>query len=104
VGGQAAANIPRSSFIVQLVGALATVGNNAKPSTIKLGLHIYTAGVCLQQAVILGFVVLCVLFQRRMNRESSRHVSQGNRLMLALYLSLALITVNALLLSPTSSI
>lgn len=88
------ANSLRSSFIVQLIGALATVGNNPKPSTVKLGLHIYTAGVCLQQAVILGFLVLCVLFQRRMNRESSGNVLQGNRLVLALYLSLMLITVS----------
>ncbi|KIN02157.1 hypothetical protein OIDMADRAFT_28273 [Oidiodendron maius Zn] len=81
-----------TSFIVQLVGALTTVGNNKKPSTVATGLHIYTAGVCLQQAVILSFLILCILFQRRMNRESERNLIQGNRLVIALYISLALIT------------
>jgi hypothetical protein len=80
---------------------LTTVGNNATVKTITVGLHIYTAGVCLQQAVILGFLILCIVFQRRMNRESTRNLVLGNRLVIALFLSLSLITVPPPIAPPT---
>jgi hypothetical protein len=88
-----------SAFIVQLAGALLTVNNSNNPSSASktaMALHIYTAGVALQQAVILvffglGTAFLVRLLKRRDITAESR--AKGIRLMFVLYASLLLITV-----------
>ncbi|RDW57700.1 hypothetical protein BP5796_12501 [Coleophoma crateriformis] len=77
-----------TSFLIQLCGALFAVRKNATSTT--QGLHIYTAGVCIQEAVIIGFFVFSIIFQRRL--PSATRSSGATKLIYVLYASLALIT------------
>lgn len=84
--------------MIQLVGAITLLGKNT--SNKSNGLHIYTAGVAIQQAVILGFVLLVVVFQRRLKRESGSTIAgRAAKLLYVLYASLVLITVRSPALS-----
>lgn len=81
-------------FILQLAGAAITTSNDN--STINTGLHIYTAGVALQQFFIVCFIVLSVIFRRRLARECDPEKAKSVQpLLYTLYLSLALISVSA---------
>lgn len=52
------------SFVIQVVGAImASPGTD--PSVIKIGINVYTGAIALQQACILMFTGLMVLFLRR---------------------------------------
>ena len=79
-------------FLVQVYGAASASGNTVPESQIERGLHIYMAGVGLQQAFILFFIFLAFRFHQYLNRhpESSAH---AKRLLYVLYLVLTLITV-----------
>jgi|HubBroStandDraft_4_1064222.scaffolds.fasta_scaffold491449_2 hypothetical protein len=84
------------SFIVQLGGALMTLSTN--PTSMQNGLHIYTAGVCLQEVVILLFISLGVLFFRRLAAmPDAENLKGAKKLMIILYISLTLITVSSTL-------
>ena len=81
------------SFIIQLGGALMTLGD--QPSAQQNGLHIYTGGVCLQETVILIFLGLGVIFYRRLVSLSGvENLIGAKKLIIALYVSLALISVS----------
>jgi hypothetical protein len=82
------------SFFIQLTGGLLTIRSDNPEKNLK-GLHIYTAGVCLQEAVILGVVVLVLKLYRRLSAEvPTERQLQAKRLTIALSISLALITVS----------
>ncbi|KAJ8103684.1 RTA1 like protein-domain-containing protein [Lipomyces tetrasporus] len=81
-----------TSFIVQLAGALLTVNNNSSSATTN-GLHVYTAGVCLQQTLILAFFGLGILFLIRLRQvDTVKNKARGMKLVSVLYASLLLIT------------
>lgn len=89
-----------ASFFIQLSGGLLTLNDN-DPDRVLKGLHIYTAGVCLQEAVILTFVVLAVQFLKRLKRDVlPEMIPVARRLMVVLCISLALITVCCPVLEP----
>lgn len=78
-----------------------TISKNFK--TLQNGLHIYTAGVALQEFFIFCFLFLVYKFQRRLSRECPRErVLEARKLLNILYISLGLISVSFLLSSPTS--
>lgn len=86
-----------SSFFVQLVGGILVVGGDGHPDRVKTGLHIYTAGTSLQEAVILVFVGLSINFSRRLKNENiEKNIASAKRLMLVLYTALGLITFRIL--------
>lgn len=63
----------------------------------RIGLHIYTGGVGLQEAVILFFLTLAIQFHRRMREEAYTGRDTDWRMLLyILYASLTLITVRSL--------
>jgi RTA1 like protein len=81
-----------TSFIIQLAGALVTTNNNST-NTLN-GLHVYTAGVCLQEAVILVFFALSLFFFKRLRMvETEKDKSKGVKLVILLLTSLILISV-----------
>ncbi|OZJ01584.1 hypothetical protein BZG36_05540, partial [Bifiguratus adelaidae] len=84
-----------SSFIVQLGGALIATGtgNNVSYNQTMTGLHVYTAGICYQEAVIIAVIVLLILFQLRLKHQSALGDKQSAyRLLIVLYSALTLIT------------
>jgi len=70
-----------------------TISKNMK--TLQRGLNIYTAGVALQQFFILCFIFLVYTFWKRVGREESNPIrlKNANKLVLILFISLALISV-----------
>jgi hypothetical protein len=88
-------SLKNSSFFVQLGGGIIALENN--PNRIRYGSHIYTAGTSIQEAVILAFVVLSIIFSNRLKKEDiKRDTSPAKKLMVVLYIALALITVSSL--------
>ncbi|KAG9243265.1 RTA1 like protein-domain-containing protein [Calycina marina] len=81
------------SFLVQILGGVMTISKNR--TILQRGLNIYTAGVAMQEFFIFCFIFLVIAFQRRLNREEANRVriTQAKRLVLAMYLALALISV-----------
>ncbi|KAF7712522.1 RTA-like protein [Penicillium ucsense] len=78
-------------FIIQLAGAAITTSDDN--STVNIGLHIYTAGVALQQFFILCFIGLSIVFNRRLAKECDNEKQKRVRpLLYTIYLSLALIS------------
>jgi hypothetical protein len=72
-----------------------TVSTNEQ--TLSNGLHVYTAGVALQELFIFCFVFLVFSFQRRLAREATVEQKVGaKKLLLILYVSLSLISVSYL--------
>jgi hypothetical protein len=70
-----------------------TTGNTTQSTT--NGLHVYTAGVCLQLCVILAFFGLSVFFFRRVRTlPIGKDKGKAKKLMLLLYTSLLLISVS----------
>lgn len=66
-------------------------------NTLQNGLHIYTAGVALQELFILIFVFLVITFQRRLYAScSSEQIAQAKRVLWVMYLSLGLISFRIL--------
>ena len=63
-------------------------------NTLQNGLHIYTAGVALQEFFIFCFLFLVFTFQRRLSREVEREkVQESKKLLFVLFASLGLISV-----------
>lgn len=72
-----------------------TVSKNFK--TLQNGLHIYTAGVALQEFFILVFVFLVITFQRRLRASCSpEQIGQAKRVLWVMYLTLGLISFRIL--------
>jgi hypothetical protein len=87
------------SFIIQVAGGLMTISTNFK--TLQNGLHIYTAGVALQEFFIFCFLFLVFTFQRRMSKEVEKErVQESKRLLFILFASLGLISVSPFPLLP----
>jgi len=73
--------------------------------TLQNGLHIYTAGVALQEFFIFCFILLVYQFQRRLSRECNREsVLKARKLLYVMYISLGLISVGPFLACPQSSL
>ncbi|KAF7715219.1 Uncharacterized protein PECH_008713 [Penicillium ucsense] len=82
-----------SSFIVQATGGI--MDSDFSPEMNKIGLHIYTAGIAVQQFFIVIFCALIYAFHRRM-REGAGDYSRGphwHTLVIAMYGTLACITI-----------
>ncbi|QGA14779.1 hypothetical protein EYB26_002435 [Talaromyces marneffei] len=85
------------SFMVQATGgSIASPGGTA--STIQTGLNIYMGGIGIQQFFICCFLVLTVLFHRRMLQLERQGALQGDKtrwkgLLFSLYFSLIAISV-----------
>lgn len=83
------------SFAVQLAGGT-MASPTAPPDVQQKAVHIYMGGIGLQEFFILIFVGLCIVFQRqasRTTRGATFFKSSWGRLLCALYISLAAITV-----------
>ncbi|KAF4333239.1 RTA1-like protein [Fusarium beomiforme] len=87
------------SFIIQLIGgSMASPGS--PPDEQMKAVHIYMGGIGLQEFFIVIFVVLCVLFQKKMHAIERQHrgfkaffTSDWGMLLCTLYFSLAMISV-----------
>jgi hypothetical protein len=85
-----------SCFIIQLVGGVMVVNGKEHPENIDKGLHIYTVGTCLQEAVIFVFVGLSINFSRRLRREDTgKDIGPAKKLMIVLQATLGLICVSS---------
>ncbi|KAH8687354.1 RTA1 like protein-domain-containing protein [Tricladium varicosporioides] len=83
------------SFIIQIGGGLLVLSKNVQ--TKQTGLHIYTAGLALQEFFIFVFVFLVFSFQRRLKHEAGPEARRkAKKLLITMYLSLALISIRIL--------
>ncbi|KAF5677546.1 RTA1-like protein [Fusarium heterosporum] len=85
------------SFIVQLVGG-SMAGPGSPPEEQMKAVHIYMGGIGLQEFFIIIFIVLCVLFQKKMRQMRQENIkasstSDWGMLLCTLYFSLAMISV-----------
>ncbi|KAJ6017113.1 hypothetical protein N7451_000492 [Penicillium sp. IBT 35674x] len=80
------------AFIVQVYGAAQAAGNNVSYSTEMSGLHIYMAGVGVQQFFVLVFVVYAISFHIKILRQRRSDARKAEILLYVLYACLALIT------------
>ncbi|KAF8850075.1 hypothetical protein BDZ45DRAFT_809419 [Acephala macrosclerotiorum] len=83
------------ALIIQIYGAASASGNNESTSNVLKGLHIYMAGVGIQQAFILVFFVFAIKFHRTYLAERSQIKTSNSPLPLlyTLYAVLILITI-----------
>ncbi|KAJ5884530.1 hypothetical protein N7504_012102 [Penicillium tannophilum] len=81
------------AFIVQVYGAAQAAGNNVSYSTEMSGLHIYMAGVGVQQFFVLVFVVYAISFHIKILRQRRSDARKASILLYVLYACLALITM-----------
>ncbi|KAJ5928913.1 hypothetical protein N7466_007869 [Penicillium verhagenii] len=81
------------AFIVQVYGAAQAAGNNVSYSTEMTGLHIYMAGVGIQQFFVLVFVIYAISFHRKILRQQRPDRKKALLLLYILYACLALITM-----------
>ncbi|KAL2401273.1 putative lipid transporter atnI [Exophiala dermatitidis] len=80
------------AFLLQLGGAAITTSTDNK--TVNIGLHVYTAGVALQQCFIFCFLALSIAFRRRLKKECDPEKANGSELVLnTIWVSLALISL-----------
>ncbi|KAI9745827.1 MAG: hypothetical protein M1818_000508 [Claussenomyces sp. TS43310] len=82
-----------TAFTIQATGGI--MDSDFSPEADKIGLHIYTAGIALQELFVLGFVGLLISFHRKM-ASGFGNVERGmgwRTLAWAMYATLALITV-----------
>lgn len=86
---------------MQLAGGLLVVSGSGTNGTLQQatnGTHVYTAGTCLQEAVILVFFGLAVTFWRRLKTENiGKDPLPAKRLIRILIIVLILIAVSAYL-------
>lgn len=96
------------SFLIQATGGIILSGTNESQRLLNIGKDIYMAGIGIQQFFILIFVVLTVVFHRRVLVLDEQGILSENgtrpwrRLLYTLYLSLVLITVSRLIQSTLS--
>ena len=89
-----------ASFFIQAIGgSILSQGTNESTKQLNLGLHIYMAGIGIQEGFILFFATLAIMFHRRMiqlEREGILELKgqlSWRPLLYTLYASLTLITV-----------
>jgi hypothetical protein len=88
-----------AAFVVQAIGGvMLTGGSNIPEHTLRTGLHVYEAGLGIQEAFMAFFMFLAVLFHRRMlqlEREGTlqKNTTSWRPLLFTLYASLMLITI-----------
>lgn len=63
--------------------------------TLQNGLHIYTAGVALQQFFIICFLCFVFHFNRRIKRECPDRIAEAHRLLWVMYFALTMISVSS---------
>ncbi|KAF4422167.1 hypothetical protein F53441_14311 [Fusarium austroafricanum] len=85
------------SFIVQLIGG-SMAGPGSPPDEQMKAVHIYMGGIGLQEFFIVIFVILCIMFQRKMSSTQQQNgvkalTSDWGMLLCTLYFSLAMISV-----------
>ncbi|KAH8697919.1 RTA1 domain-containing protein [Talaromyces proteolyticus] len=85
------------SFVIQLIGG-GMAGPGADQSTMTQGVHIYMGGIGIQEAFIVVFLIVAILFHRKMHRLDRMGALVGDKtrwkgLIYALYFSLSAITV-----------
>ncbi|KAH8703307.1 RTA1 like protein-domain-containing protein [Talaromyces proteolyticus] len=90
------------SFLVQAAGALLSSSKDASDSTVQLGLHLYMAGIGIQEFFIVCFTGLLVILHRRLIRQEQRGVMlerlnngtlRWRWLFYGMYFALAMITI-----------
>jgi hypothetical protein len=90
------------SFIIQAVGGV-MASPGAPQNIVKTGIHVYMGGIGLQQAFILLFAGLMILFQHRAKKLEATEGMYRERswrpLLYALYSALTAITVSMFFLS-----
>ncbi|KAM0303878.1 hypothetical protein ACHAPM_003450 [Fusarium culmorum] len=86
------------SFIIQLIGG-SLAGPGSPPDEQLKAIHIYMGGIGLQEFFIVIFIILCIVFQRKMHEIRAEKgikalvASDWGKLLCALYFSLAMISV-----------
>ncbi|RAL13893.1 RTA1 domain-containing protein [Aspergillus homomorphus CBS 101889] len=80
-------------FQLFVYGAAQAAGNNVSYDTEMTGLHIYMAGVGVQQLFVLMFVVCAVAFHRKILLQERPDAKKALLLLYVLYACLALITM-----------
>ncbi|OBS21517.1 hypothetical protein FPOA_07854 [Fusarium poae] len=86
------------SFIIQLIGG-SLAGPGSPPDEQLKAIHIYMGGIGLQEFFIVIFIILCIVFQRKMHEIQLEKgikafiASDWGKLICALYFSLAMISV-----------
>lgn len=81
------------TFLVQATGAVIAANPTSSNSTLLLGLHIYMVGIGMQEACIIAFTVMGVIFFMRMRRGQGHGHAGWKPLSYVLFFDLALITV-----------
>ena len=89
-----AAHTCHSSFVVQ--GAGGSMANPSSSANIqKIGIHVYMAGIGIQEFFVLMFIILTIQAYRKLNRISERDRPTNWRIIFSVLLaSLTLITVS----------
>ncbi|KAM0495436.1 hypothetical protein ACHAP8_008026 [Fusarium lateritium] len=86
------------SFIIQLIGG-SLAGPGSPPEEQLKAIHIYMGGIGLQEFFIVIFIILCIVFQRKMHEIRFEKgikafiASDWGKLLCALYFSLTMISV-----------
>ncbi|KAJ5657867.1 uncharacterized protein N7484_001516 [Penicillium longicatenatum] len=81
------------AFIVQVYGAAQAAGNNVSYGTEMAGLHIYMAGVGVQQFFVLLFIIYAISFHTKVIRQRCSDAQKALVLLYILYACLALVTM-----------
>lgn len=92
-----------TAFVIQLLGALDAINENLEVQ--KRGLHIYTGGVAAQEAFILWFTWLTIVFLRKIKAgESTKiEISKARKLTYLIFIVLGLISVSSNVISSYHS-
>lgn len=96
---EACADNAYSAFIIQVYGAAMAAGDNISYHDEMTGLHIYMAGVGVQQLFVLMFVVCAIFFHLKILRQQRSDLKKALLLLYVLYACLALITVRTWILT-----
>ncbi|KAJ5908232.1 hypothetical protein N7495_000914 [Penicillium taxi] len=81
------------ALIVQVYGAAQAAGNHISYDTQMTGLHIYMAGVGIQQFFVLVFIVFAIIFHHKVLQQKRLDASKALWLLYVLYTCLALVTM-----------
>ena len=96
---EACADNAYSAFIIQVYGAAMAAGDNISYHDEMTGLHIYMAGVGVQQLFVLMFVVCAIFFHLKILRQQRSDLKKALLLLYVLYACLALMTVRTWILT-----
>ncbi|MCJ1339763.1 hypothetical protein MMC09_005054 [Bachmanniomyces sp. S44760] len=83
-----------TAFLIQAAGAsIASGGPGTSQSSLNNGLHIYMAGIGMQQAFIVAFLALAIRFHYKVLRTPNSSPTNWKALLYAVYTVLTLITI-----------